>query len=99
MFSIFQYQHIFIIDVVFLLKLIHYFLNYELDPCDTITCNGTNAQCQVYLGGENKGKPFCVCPQGFTGDPKHNCGKHVWLNDMLQWCYFLATFMLCVSKK
>ena len=99
MFSIFQYQHIFIIDVVFLLKLIHYFLNYELDPCDTITCNGTNAQCQVYLGGENKGKPFCVCPQGFTGDPNHNCGKHVWLNDVLQWCYFLRYFHVMSCQK
>ena len=50
---------------------------YKLDPCDTITCNGTNAQCQIYLGGENKGQPFCACPQGLTGDPNHGCGKHV----------------------
>ena len=51
-------------------------LYYKLDPCDTITCNGTNAQCQIYLGGENKGQPFCACPQGLTGDPNHGCGKH-----------------------
>ena len=64
------------------LNLIHYFLNYELDPCDTITCNGTNAQCQVYLGGENKGKPFCACPQGLAGDPNYGCGKNPQVNDV-----------------
>ena len=49
---------------------------FKSDPCDTITCNGTNAQCQVYLGGENKGQPFCACPQGMIGDPNYNCGRH-----------------------
>ena len=54
-----------------------YLINNELDPCEKIICNGTNAQCQVYLGGKNKGKAFCACPQGFTGDPDFNCGKYV----------------------
>ena len=61
-----------------------YWFNYKLDPCETITCNGKNAQCQVYLGGENKGKPFCACPPGFTGDPNFNCGKNAQISDVSQ---------------
>ena len=64
--------------VCFLLHL-HYWFNYTLDPCETITCNGTNAQCQVYLDKENMGKPFCACPEGLTGDPNVGCGKNEFL--------------------
>ena len=60
---------------------LHNIFNCNQDPCETIRCNGTNAQCQVYLGGENKGKPFCACPQGLVGDPGHDCGKHFKMND------------------
>ena len=51
---------------------------YKSDPCDQITCNGKNAQCQVYLGGPKEGEPFCACPQGFSGDPNTSCGKHLY---------------------
>ena len=61
-----------------------YLINNKLDPCEKIICNGTNAQCQVYLGGKNEGKAFCACPQGFTGDPDFNCGKYVQISDSLQ---------------
>ena len=50
--------------------------SYNLDPCDAITCNGTNAVCQVVFG---TGKPFCACALGFRGDPKIRCGKHFYI--------------------
>ena len=50
--------------------------NYEPDPCDKIVCNGTNAECQVYVEGPQKGVAFCICPKGFTGDPQVNCCKN-----------------------
>ena len=61
-------------------------LNHKLDPCDKITCNGTNAQCQVYLGGPKEGDPFCTCPQGFRGDPNINCGKNAYIM-LNNWLY------------
>ena len=45
---------------------------YIIDPCDQMSCNGTNAVCQVVYG---TGKPFCACANGFRGDPKVKCGK------------------------
>ena len=69
---------LYIIIVIFSYQyLSSYLINNKLDPCEKIICNGTNAQCQVYLGGKNEGKAFCACPQGFTGDPDFNCGKYV----------------------
>ena len=44
------------------------------DPCDELTCNGTNAICKVVFG---TGKPFCACASGFRGDPNVKCGKYI----------------------
>ena len=55
------------------------FFNNKLDPCDKITCNGINAECQIYLGGPKKGNPFCACPDGFRGDPQVRCCKYIYL--------------------
>ena len=54
-----------------------YLFDYNLDPCTKLTCNGLNAECQIYLGGPKKGEPFCACPDGYRGDPQVRCGKHV----------------------
>ena len=37
---------------------------YILDPCDRITCNGTNAMCEMIFA---TGTPICVCPEGMKG--------------------------------
>ena len=47
-------------------------LYYVLDPCERITCDGTNAVCEIVF---DTGKPFCTCGKGFTGDPTDRCGN------------------------
>ena len=51
-----------------------YLFFHDTDPCDELTCNGTNAVCKVVFG---TGKPFCACAPGFRGNPKVKCGKYI----------------------
>ena len=74
------------------------FIELYLDPCETITCNGTNAQCQVYLDKKNMGKPFCTCPEGLKRDHNGNCGKNVEHILCIEWQYFKSIVCIILKK-
>lgn len=50
------------------------FLIYFIDPCESPTACGVNADCRTV-----NHRVVCSCPAGYTGDPGYRCTKGLFL--------------------